>query len=533
MVSIQARLSLFDKHCAMRGIIFGIFSCLATVCSAQYFQFSQYNFTPQRVNPATVAGSDYASLSFNYRNQATDGGFHLNSNMVNLSYPLLNKTGGRWSGIGLSLMDDRAGQSGIFNTQEIALSYAVNVNLAKFQSLSLGVKALYQNRKMDLNGLYTGSQYIPDRGFDESISSGENLGMVRNDIMTFSAGLHWQQTDKKGNSIAYWDISFFDFNRPEDAFLEVTDKLNSTLVGALGFRIYHEGNMSIYPEFLYTRSGSNNVLNAGAIIRCDLKSDPGQLTTHVDLITKYVFGRSGILGFQFHRENFSAGFSYDFPVLSRNVANTGAFEIALAFRKLITRSKKNKETVDKEGKPVAGQTAKTQPGKKLGATVGVKKPNPVRPAADSSKVKSPAKIDLSARLKQKQDSVITQANAGHVSHEPLVLEKATLHFNFEFNSTTLDENATEYLDGLAKALIDNPELKIKLTGHTDNVGSDKFNLKLSIYRAQTLKQYLVEKGVEAGRIDANGKGMMEPLNKNETEEERAKNRRVELTILYR
>lgn len=512
-------------------IIFSVICILFTLPGfAQYFQFSQYNFTPQRINPATVASSDYASLSFDYRNQATDGGFHLNSNIVNVSYPLLAKNGSRWAGIGLSLMDDRSGDAGLFNTQEVALSYAVNINLAKFQSLSLGIKALYQSRKMDMDGLYTGSQYIEDRGFDESIASGENLGLLKNNFMTFSAGLHWQQTDKKGKSLAYWDISFFDFNKPEDSFLETTDRLNSTLVGALGFRIYNEGNMSIYPEVLYTRSASNNVLNAGAILRCDLKPDPGQLATHVDLITKYVFGRSGILGFQFHRENFSAGFTYDFPVATRNVANTGAFELALAFRKLIVRNKKNSRTSDKDGKPIQNQTGKSTSGKKLGATVGVKKPNPVRAATDSSKVKNAGKNDLSTRLKQKQDSVITRANAGHVNHEPLVLETATLHFNFEFNSTTLDDNATDYLDGLAKALIDNPELKIKLIGHTDNVGSEKFNLRLSIHRAQSLKDYLVEQGIAATRITAEGKGMAEPLNKNETEADRSKNRRVELTI---
>jgi type IX secretion system PorP/SprF family membrane protein len=514
----------------MKSNICALFILFCIPCSGQYFQFSQYNFTPQRINPATVSSSDYASLSFVYRNQATDGGFHLNSNIVNVSYPLLSKEGNRWSGIGLSLMDDRSGSAGLFNTQEIALSYSINVNLSKFQSLSLGLKTLYQNRKMDLDGFYTGSQYITDRGFDESLSSGESLGVLKNDFVTFSAGMHWQQTDKKGNRIAYWDISFFDFNRPEDSFLETTDKLNSTLVGALGFRIYREGNMSIYPEILYTRGGSNNVLNVGTILRCDLISNPREPDTHVDLITKYVLGRSGIVGLQFHRENFSVGLSYDFPVLTRNVANTGALELGLAFRKLILRNKNDRRTIDKDGKPVQNQVGKPQAGKKLGATVGVKKPNPARPVTDSSKVKSSPKEDLSTRLKQKQDSVITQANAGHVSHEPLVLEKATLHFNFEFNSTTLDENATEYLDGLAKALIDNPELKIKLIGHTDNVGSEKFNLRLSIHRAKTLKDYLVEKGVDSGRIDAEGKGMTEPLNKNETEQDRSKNRRVELTI---
>lgn len=514
----------------MKSYICGFFILFVTPCSGQYFQFSQYNFTPQRINPAKVASSDYASLSFVYRNQATDGGFHLNSNIVNVSYPLLNRSGTRWSGIGISLMDDRSGTAGIFNTQEVALSYAVNVNLSTFQSLSLGLKALYQNRKMDLAGLYTGSQYIPDRGFDESISSGESLGMLRSDFMTFSAGLHWQQVDKKGNRIAYWDVSFFDFNKPEDTFLEGTDKLNSTLVGAFGFRIYHEGNMSIYPEVLYTRSGANNVLNVGTILRCDLQSSPRQGATHVDLITKYVIGRSGILGFQFHRENISLGVSYDFPIVSRNVANTGALELGLAFRKLITRNKKGRSSKDKDGKPDQTQTGKSTPGKKLGASVGVKKPGPGKTSADSSKSKSQGQTDMSSRLKQKQDSVITQANAGHMLHEPLVLEKATLHFNFEFNSTTLDTNAREYLDGLATALIDNPELKIKLVGHTDNVGSEKFNLKFSKQRAQTLKDYLVERGVDQSRIEADGKGVTTPLTTNETEEGRAKNRRVELTI---
>src|SRR5687767_10086675 len=105
---------------------------------AQYFQFSQYNFTPQRINPAQVASSDYASLSFDYRNQATEGGFRLTSNILNVSYPLIAKTGKRWSGIGLTFMDDRSGQAGIFNTQEVGLSYALNVFLAKYQTISLG-----------------------------------------------------------------------------------------------------------------------------------------------------------------------------------------------------------------------------------------------------------------------------------------------------------------------------------------------------------------------------------------------------------
>jgi outer membrane protein OmpA-like peptidoglycan-associated protein len=267
------------------------------------------------------------------------------------------------------------------------------------------------------------------------------------------------------------------------------------------------------------------VINTGAIFRADLDANTSKVPAHVDLIAKYVFGRSGILGFQYHNERFSIGVSYDFPFATSRVANTGAFEVGLAFRKLVKRAQR-----DKSNNKKAGEARPT--GKKLAASVGVKPPPKARPAAADSTIGPATKGDLSARLKQKQDSVATRANAGNISHEPLVLEKATLHFNFAFNSTTLDEHARKYLDDLADALLDNPELKISLVGHTDNVGSDKFNLRLSRHRAQTLKDYLVSKEVTESRISVEGKGMQEPLNGNETEEERAANRRVELTILY-
>lgn len=124
------------------------------------------------------------------------------------------------------------------------------------------------------------------------------------------------------------------------------------------------------------------------------------------------------------------------------------------------------------------------------------------------------------------------AQAGKITHQPLVLDKVTLHFNFEFNSSDLDDASTSYLDDLVAALDENRHLKIQLTGHTDNVGSAKFNEKLSLYRANSIKEYLVSKGISSERINAAGKGLTEPVDDNRTEKGRAKNRRVELVILY-
>ena len=515
----------------MRIVIVSIlFVCWMKTGVAQYFQFSQYNFTPQRINPAQVASSDYAALSFDFRNQATDGGFHLTSNILNVSYPLISRAGKRWSGIGLTFMDDRSGQAGLFNTQEAGLSYALNVSLAKYQTLSLGVKAIYQSRKIDLGGLYTGAQYIPDRGFSEVLASGENAGQYNTNFVTFSSGLYWQQTDKKGTTLAYWGFSFFDFNKPENSFIGSESHLNSTFVASLGLRAFYRGNVSVFPELLYTRSAANNVLNLGCITRYDVKSSSSKESSYLNIITKYVIGRSGILGLQLHKENFSVGLSYDFPVVVKNVANTGAVEVGVELRKLVVardrmkKRKPQKSATQRQRKPAEKKVV-------MAKTPVTKNVLPIDTKADTTTAEPVIKNEMSVRLKQKQDSVRASAEVGNIQHEPLVLEKATLDFNFEFNSSDVNQTTARYLEDLAKALNDNPELQIKLVGHTDNIGSEKFNLKLSQYRAQTMKDYLVGKGVDASRISTEGKGMEEPLNDNSTDEERALNRRVELTIL--
>ena len=75
---------------------------------AQYFQFSQYNFTGQRINPASVASSPNASLDIIYRNQSAAPDVRLKSAMISATYPFISRqTALPWSGMGISVMDDR------------------------------------------------------------------------------------------------------------------------------------------------------------------------------------------------------------------------------------------------------------------------------------------------------------------------------------------------------------------------------------------------------------------------------------------
>jgi type IX secretion system PorP/SprF family membrane protein len=527
MENRKVHLSCCDK---MKFLLYTSVLVMATASlRAQYFQFSQYNFSAQRINPAAVASSDYASASLLYRNQSTGGGFHLTSNLLNAAYPLIGAGGRRWSGIGLSFMDDRSGHAGIYSTQEAGLSYAVNVNVARGQSISVGFKGLFASRRIDPQGLYTGSQYIEDRGFDRGLSPGEYYGDLAVKFFTFSSGVQWQQLDRQGNRIASLGFSFFDINQPDDAFLDGNNPYPATTVFSASVRTFRSGQLSLVPELLYTRTAGRHVVNPGLVTSYELKRYKEKPSDRIDLITRYVVGRSAIAGLQLHRENFSAGVSYDFPLLLRNVANTGTIEVGIEVRRLVdTRSKSRRTTArrkpqSRKSNVVTRKTSERNASGGAGNTGG----------SDSVRVsRASTGNDMSSRLRHKQDSVQALARAGDLQHEPLVLEEATLRFGFDFNQSELDESSRSYLDDLARALLDNRQLAVQLTGHTDNIGSARFNLRLSIERAGTIKRELVDRGVDPGRVDVVGKGLTEPLNSNSTDEERAENRRVEMKIYY-
>ena len=114
-----------------------------------------------------------------------------------------------------------------------------------------------------------------------------------------------------------------------------------------------------------------------------------------------------------------------------------------------------------------------------------------------------------------------------------VSEKVTFAADafFDFNKSLLKSEAKAKLDdlvGKTKGL--NLEVIIAV-GHTDSVGSDAYNQKLSVARSEAVKAYLVGKGVEKNRVYTEGKGEKQPVADNKTAEGRAKNRRVEIEVV--
>jgi outer membrane protein OmpA-like peptidoglycan-associated protein len=104
---------------------------------------------------------------------------------------------------------------------------------------------------------------------------------------------------------------------------------------------------------------------------------------------------------------------------------------------------------------------------------------------------------------------------------------------FESGKATLKPESFEELDRVVKLLTDNPTMEIDLAGHTDNVGTEEANQQLSDDRSKAVYDYLTSKGILASRLSTRGYGEIKPVDTNDTEEGRSKNRRVEFTIRKR
>lgn len=100
--------------------------------------------------------------------------------------------------------------------------------------------------------------------------------------------------------------------------------------------------------------------------------------------------------------------------------------------------------------------------------------------------------------------------------------------NFDFDKATLRQEDVSDLDKNVEALKTWGDVDIEVAGHTDSMGSDKYNMKLSGQRAEAVRNFLISRGVSADRLTAKGYGESQPVADNATEEGRFKNRRVEL-----
>jgi OOP family OmpA-OmpF porin len=110
---------------------------------------------------------------------------------------------------------------------------------------------------------------------------------------------------------------------------------------------------------------------------------------------------------------------------------------------------------------------------------------------------------------------------------PLIPELQGVHFDFDRAELTAE--GRRILDEAARILQNNPHVRVDIVGHTDSRGSDEYNQGLSERRAESVRSYLAGRGIAQSRMTASGRGESQPIATNDTDEGRARNRRVELT----
>jgi len=204
--------------------------------------------------------------------------------------------------------------------------------------------------------------------------------------------------------------------------------------------------------------------------------------------------------------------------------------LALAF----LASCKSSKTGDKTGmnKTEKGAVVGASSGAVVGGIIGNKSKNTALGAILGAAVGGSVGAVIGNRM-DKQARKLEEDLAGTATVER-VGEGIKLTFDsqmlFDFGKSNLKESNKKDLRKLSETLKEDPDTELLIVGHTDDVGSDAFNLTLSKKRAASVSSYLNSLGISKRRLDTVGKGEEQPVVSNDTDANRTQNRRVEIAI---
>lgn len=437
-----------------------------------------YGYNKYSFNPAYAGASGCTEVNFSHMNQWTrvEGAPVTN-------YLSANTRLGKSFGIGANVLVDRLGM-----LQNIAASGSVayGFTVAKQHQIRLGVSAGYFQTRLDPTDAiaFDAGDVIIDGGIQSSNALNTEAGILyrfKGLELSFAA----QQVVETRSNFNYTNLEGYGLKRH--------------FVGYAGYEMILTKQLSLTPSVLYKGVGNNNQFDINADLNYnDFIYGGVGYRTDVGLI-----GRIGVN----IRKLFFIGYAYEVPMQNIASYSGGSHEITLGLK----FCKKAKDGLPPE--------------------VAENKKTAVDPISREIDTVTVIQIQTDTLFVERIDTVFINNSNTTDEEVKTAVVNASDHLAFENDKSIILKKSYGDLESLTNILLVRDELKIALEGHTDNNGTEAYNMRLSKNRVEAVKNFLVANGVDASRIKISHYGESKPIADNKTEEGRAKNRRVNMEIL--
>ena len=564
-------------------VLLALFLLLPFLMKAQDARFSQYFNNPLILNPALAGnGIEHIRITGIYRNQWAGMGTPFTTQGLSVD-KVVNRIG-----LGAAITRNGAGDASIRTLNFVGtLSYNLPLDAEKINVLSAGMQVGMVNKSFDPSKLTFDNQYNPDAGYDPNMSSGEefiNTSVTRPDV---NAGIFYQRGWLNRD---VWFRPFVGFSlshltKPGETFIEETTNIHSkqTLYGGAGFAVNEQ--LELKPSLMMLHQGPHkeNTFGALATYQLDNKNSLqlGAFHRMNDAVIAYAGYQMNLL---------FVGMSYDVNTSELSTSGKGynAFEISLTYSPRAKR-KKEKEPVKVEVTRVEGLT-KMIPLNAALATISI--PETLDGASTTTpaivekeviavvpevtekittpltEITNPAKdfdedgvtdnaddcpfikgsaathgcpdsdsdgiTDLKDNCPMESGTISNNGCPDPASPVPGNQELIRKYDNILFATGLVRMTTDDIFDIIERAidqLYADKSTRVILSGHTDSEGNEYQNMILSQARADVVKRYMIEQGIDASRIQTVAYGETMPLENNHSGEGRRLNRRVEINIL--
>lgn len=450
------------------------FLCIASNATGQQTRLSNlYTQNKYSFNPAYAGFGGCTEVYFSHMNQWTKlEGAPLTN------YLSANTRIGKSLGLGANVLLD---QIGMYQNMSASGSIAYGFNFAKFHTIRLGLSAGYFQTRLDPTGAiaFDNADVIVNGGIQSSSALSTDAGILYK-FKRFQISFASQQLFETRSNFNYSQLDGYGLKRHFTGFTSYEFLLNKRL--------------SLTPSILYKSISNNHQLDFNADLNYnDFIS--GGLGYRMDV------GLIGRIGVNI-RKLFFIGYAYVVPMQNIASYSGGSHEIALGLK----FCKKKKEEF---------------PNDHL---------TDVEPISRSVDTVTIVEHTVDTLIVERVDTVFIERPTASDVEVKEALVMASEHLEFENDKSIILKKSYGDLEALTNLLLIREELNISLSGHTDNNGTEAYNMRLSENRVKAVKKFLMANGVDGNRIKTSHFGESKPISDNKTEEGRSKNRRVEMEV---